>query len=97
MDKDIKENWEKNFRLRLYNFKACTPDYNEINVQEMLDFISHQISKAREDERRKKIEEIRRDIEWFRLSQPLPQIRELFDEVLVLPSLTQTDSISNKE
>jgi len=41
-----KPKWEEQLRLSLYNFKACSPDYNEINIQEIKDFIQEQIEEA---------------------------------------------------
>ena len=47
-NKTLEEGFEKQLRLNLYNFKACTPDYNEINVQEILELVSDFTEKIRE-------------------------------------------------
>ena len=41
--------WEESLRLSLYNFKACSPDYNEINIQEIKEFISQLLKEQREE------------------------------------------------
>jgi len=53
MDKptENKPKWEEQLRLSLYNFKACSPDYNEINIQEIKAFIQEQREEAKKEER----------------------------------------------